>query len=75
MARDAYEPGPNNDYPAWPRRADGTPDPRRMPTGTRRQRTPDGRVVVVDETPRFPVDHPRAGEPIDPPTIPPTGGP
>jgi len=38
-----------------------------MPTGTRRQRTPDGRVVVIDETPRYGVDHPLAGQPIIPP--------
>lgn len=70
MARDAYEPGPGGTYPNWPRRADGTPDPERMPTGSHKQKTESGEVVVVDVTPRYPVDHPRAGEPIDPPTIP-----
>jgi len=67
MAEDALDPGPLGDYPHWPRRPDGTPDPERMPTGTRRQRTPDGRVVVIDETPRYGVDHPLAGQPIIPP--------
>ena len=75
MARDALEPGPGGTYPNWPRRPDGSPDPARMPTGSHKQKTETGEVVVVDVTPRFPVDHPRAGEPIDPPTIPPTGGP
>jgi len=74
MARDALEEGPDGTFPNWPRRADGSLDPARMPTGTHRQKTTTGEVVVVDVTPRFPVDHPRAGEPIDPPTIPPTGG-
>jgi hypothetical protein len=60
MARDAFDPGPNGDYPAWPRRPDGTPDPERMPTGLHRQRMPDGSVVVIDLTPRDP-----AGQPID----------
>ena len=73
MARDALEPGVEGTFPNWPRRPDGSPDPERMPTGTRRQRTPDGRVVVIDETPRHPVDDPlgRAGQPIHPPNRPP----
>jgi len=69
MAKDALDPGPLGDFPFWPRKPTGEPDPERMPTGTRRQRTPDGRVVVIDETPRYPQDDPlgRAGQPIIPP--------
>ncbi len=66
MTTDALDPGPNGDYPHWPRKADGSPDKTRMPTGLRRQRTPDGRVVTVDLTPRH-----ADGTPIVPPTIPP----
>lgn len=61
MAVDAFDPGPNGDYPWWPRLPDGTPDPARMPTGTTTQ---DG--IVIDVTPRKP-----DGTPIVPPTIPP----
>ncbi len=25
MTRDAFDPGPDNTYPAWPRKADGSP--------------------------------------------------
>jgi hypothetical protein len=69
-ARDAFEPGPDNTYPAWPRRPDGTLDPERMPTGTHYQRDKSGRRVVVDVTPRKP-----DGTRIVPPTIPPEGAP
>lgn len=69
MPNDALDPGPDGSYPHWPRLADGTPDPERMPTGERWHRTPDGRLVRVDLTPRHP-----DGTPINPPTIPPTGG-
>ncbi len=61
MARDAFDPGPNGDYPYWPRKADGTPDADRMPTGEHMQ---DG--VLIDLTPRKP-----DGTPITPPTLPP----
>lgn len=54
MANDALDPGPNGDYPYWPRNADGSWDTVRMPTGVHLQRTPDGRVVKVDLTPRRP---------------------
>ena len=66
-ARDAFEPGEDGTYPAWPRHPDGKPElgiGTRMPTGTHRQRTRSGRVVVVDVTPRNP-----DGSPIEPPTI------
>jgi hypothetical protein len=67
--RDALDPGPDGDYPAWPRRPDGTPDPQRMPTGVHRQRDPrTGERVAVDVTPRRP-----DGTPIVPPNRP-TGG-
>jgi len=52
MARDALDPGPDGSYPWWPRRPDGSLDEERMPTGIHRQLTPDGRVVLVDLTPR-----------------------
>lgn len=65
MAVDALDPGPNGDYPNWPRLPDGTPDPARMPTGLTTQ---DG--VPIDLTPRAP-----DGTPIVPPTIPPGGSP
>ena len=66
MALDALDPGPLGNYPNWPRKANGEPDPARMPTGLHKQRTPDGDVVDVDLTPRDP-----SGMPIVPPTIPP----
>lgn len=62
-AVDALDPGPNGDYPNWPRLPDGTPDPERMPTGLTTQ---DG--VPIDVTPRAP-----DGTPIVPPLIPPGG--
>ena len=72
MAVDAYDPGPNGDYPYWPRLADGSPDPERMPTGMHWQLVSGGRrparYVLVDMTPRTSPD----GTPISPPTIPPT---
>lgn len=67
MAKDAFEPGPLGNYPAWPRNPDGTPDPDRMPTGlhwTKDKKT--GERVLVDMTPRRP-----DGSPIVPPSIPP----
>lgn len=70
MARDALEEGPDGTFPNWPRRPDGTPDPARMPTGSHKQKTKTGEVVVVDVTPRKP-----DGTPINPPTIPPGGTP
>lgn len=68
MPHDALDPGPGGDYPHWPRRPDGTPDPERMPTGQHRQPDPEnGGRVLIDVTPRTP-----EGEPIVPPTIEPT---
>lgn len=55
---DALDPGPNGDYPYWPRNEDGGT---RMPTGLVWQRTADGTLVRIDVTPRTP-----GGEPIDP---------
>jgi hypothetical protein len=68
--RDAIDPGPNNDYPNWPRRPDGTLETERMPTGERSQRHPKGGRVRIDVTPRHPPGHPLAGQPIEPPTTP-----
>lgn len=51
MAIDALDPGPNGDYPYLPRNPDGTLDTERMPVGKREQRTPDGRVVLIDVEP------------------------
>jgi hypothetical protein len=79
MAVDAYDPGPNGDYPYWPRDAEGRPlntqpdaeaagSGTYMPHGksvsTERDRL--GHPKVYDVTPRTP-----DGTPIDPPTIPP----
>ncbi len=75
MAVDAYDPGPNGDYPYFPRDAQGRPawsDHQHtdktavdgvapMPRGWRREH---GRMV--DVTPRRP-----DGTPINPPTLPP----
>lgn len=73
MANDALDPGPNGDYPYWPRRPDGRPAgiglpattpeeiaaEQRMPTGLHRQGG-----VLVDLTPRD-----AEGNPIIPPDI------
>ncbi len=71
MPHDALDPGPLSDYPHWPRRPDGTPDPARMPTGEHRQpdRSRGGQRVKIDVTPRTP-----EGQPITPPTLPPGSG-
>ncbi len=75
MAEDALDPGPEGNYPNWPRRPDGRPAgigllattpeeeaaEQRMPTGVHRQ---DGRLV--DLTPRD-----ADGNPIVPPDLPP----
>jgi hypothetical protein len=58
MAHDALDPGPNGDYPWWPRNADGTS---KMPYGERWQNG-----VLIDLTVRGP-----NGEPIGPPDYPP----
>ena len=63
---DALAPGPGGNFPNWPRRPDGSPDPARMPTGVHRQKVPGkARRVLIDQTPRNP-----DGTPIVPPTIP-----
>lgn len=61
MAVDALDPGPNGDYPNWPRRPDGTLDPERMPTGVHVHITRNGERIPVDLTPRHP-----NGAPIQP---------
>ena len=71
MARDALEEG-DGTFPNWPRKPDGTEDPERMPRGQHRQKTRSGKVVIVDVTPRYGPEHPRFGEPIHPPTRPPS---
>ncbi|HEV7492528.1 hypothetical protein [Baekduia sp.] len=58
MANDALDPGPNGDYPYWPRNPDGSS---RMPYGERIQAG-----VKIDVTVRGP-----NGEPIGPPDYPP----
>lgn len=64
---DALDPGPNGDYPHWPRKPNGEPDPARMPTGLHPQHVVEtGERIVTDQTPRTP-----DGTPIVPPTIPP----
>lgn len=59
MAVDALDPGPDGDYPFWPRDdSAGT----YMPTGTTRHATPDGRRSwLVDLT-----KYDESGNPIDP---------
>lgn len=69
MANDALDPGPDGTYPYWPRNPDGSPDMERM-AGLRRE----ARAGLIDVTPRFGPEHPQAGQPIVPPTIPPGGG-
>ncbi len=64
MANDALDPGPNGDYPYWPRLPDGSPDPERMPSGKAWQRDTAGRWHPIDLTQRHP-----DGTPIVPPTI------
>lgn len=54
MTTDALDPGPLGDYPYLPRNPDGTLDTDRMPVGLRQQRTPDGRMVLVDVEPTGP---------------------
>ncbi len=75
MAVDAFDPGPDNTYPYFPRRLDGSPawseaqhldkiavdGVAPMPRGWRQEA---GRLV--DVTPRRP-----DGQPINPPTLPP----
>ena len=82
MARDAFEPGPDNTYPAFPRDAEGRPlwsdrpetdgvavaGVTPMPRGIRYERNARGQRVALDVTPR------RAdGTPITPPTLGPQG--
>ncbi|MEU8131947.1 hypothetical protein [Streptodolium elevatio] len=79
MAVDALDPGPNGDYPHFPRDASGRPvwsdapagqpvvnGGAPMPRGRRMQRTESGDVVEIDVTPTGP-----DAAPIDPPVIPP----
>lgn len=64
MAVDALDPGPNGDYPYWPRLPDGSPDPTRMPTGKRWQRDRSGNLHLIDITTRD-----AEGTEIIPPTL------
>lgn len=66
MTIDALDPGPNGDYPFIPRNSDGTLDTDRMPIGLRRNRTRDGRVILVDVTPTLP-DGRRVTDVVPPP--------
>ncbi|MEU9758280.1 hypothetical protein ACFYYY_08765 [Streptomyces sp. NPDC001834] len=75
MAVDALDPGPNGDYPHFPRDAHERPAwadaamsaETVMPREVQRMRHAD-RLVVLDLTPRHP-----DGTLIDPPVIPPNG--
>ncbi len=75
MAVDALDPGPEGDYPYFPRDADGRPawsdtamaTETVMPRGVQRTRHA-GRLTAIDLTLRHP-----DGTPIDPPAIPPNG--
>jgi hypothetical protein len=76
MVQDAFEPGPDGTYPAFPRDAAGRPlwsdspatdgkavdGQTPMPRGLRRQAG-----MVIDLTPHRP-----DGQPIDPPVLPPS---
>lgn len=65
MANDALDPGPNGDYPHWPRNADGTTDTERMPSGKRTRtdrRDALGNPLVYDPAPGNP-DGTKAGPP------------
>lgn len=64
MANDALDPGPNGDYPFWPRLADGSPDPERMPRGLVWQQGLDGDWLLIDLTQRD-----EAGAEIIPPKL------
>jgi hypothetical protein len=67
VANDALDPGPDGDYPWFPRLADGSWDVERMPVGNHKHW--DGeKWVIVNLTPRHP-----DGSPIVPPgmTLPP----
>lgn len=66
MANDALDPGPNGDYPYWPRNPDGSTDRERMPKGVtkrrRDRRSPYGELHdMIDVTPRD-----QQGNEIDP---------
>lgn len=61
MANDALDPGPNGDYPYWPRNPDGTSA---MPTGVHKHVDGEGKTHAIDITPRHP-----DGTPIVPPDI------
>lgn len=65
-ATDALDPGPNGDFPWWPRLPDGSTDPERMPRGPRTMRGPDGKALIYDPAPGLP-DGTRAGPPEPPP--------
>lgn len=80
MAVDTLDPGPDGDYPYFPRNVKGhlvwsdAPGASQeggtvMPRGIQVMRDPanPGRLIVVDVTPRLP-----DGAAIDPPVIPPT---
>ncbi len=80
MAVDILDPGPNGDYPYWPRDAAGQPITTQeqaraagsgtyVPTGTHLEPDADGHLWPVDLTPRTP-----GGAPIEPPVIPPATG-
>lgn len=79
MAVDALDPGPNGDYPYFPRDVKGRPvwsdspsgNPEGgtvMPRGIQQMRDPADprRLTLVDLTPRLP-----DGTPVNPPVIPP----
>lgn len=70
MAHDALDPGPNGDFPFFPRLPDGSPAwSDRCPVGYLGSRVPRGVTTVVRDGQRFIIDQtPRHinGEPINP---------
>lgn len=53
-AFDALDDDGSGTFPNLPRNADGSLDTARMPTGTRMQRGPDGKLVLIDIEPTLP---------------------
>lgn len=69
MTIDALDAGPLGDYPWIPRNPDGTLDTQRMPIGLRRNKTADGRVILIDVTPTLP-DGRKVTDVVPPPATP-----
>lgn len=75
MVLDALDPGPNGDFPYFPRLPDGSPAwSDRCPPDYQGTHMPRGRTTVVRNGQRYVIDqtpHDADGNPINPPIIPP----